>query len=194
MNQNYSYDQVYDATVRGFDAMYQISRQSVKARWPYLSNKARCKVARGLVHLRHVGKNPEKYLSRAETADAWNARAKQFADDHALRNTLAVYLIVPTPVGMAEGPITNIWYLANGHGALGGSLWSDWYTFANQFMNYDYNITSGNASDREWAAQRNAEKIMNMSERLSDRAAEITAPHVKRAMLQFVHNFKSYQR
>ena len=194
MNQEYSYDQVYDATKRGFDALYKLSRNAAKAKWRELSPEDRQDVARGLVHLRHVGKNPAKYLSRAETADAWNARAKQFAADHSTQDTRVAYHIVPSPVGMAEGPISNIWFFANGRGALGGSLWNDWYTLADQFMNYDYNVTSTDEFAKEHYATQNAEKLMTIAERMSDRAAEVTSPLPKRMLLQLAHKFKSYQR
>ena len=191
MSNTYSYDLVYDATVRAFDALYTNSRHSIRANWPKMTPAERHDAMRGLVHLRHVGQDPNKYLSRNETEAAWHQRARAFSAQYPAHSAASAYRVVPTPVGVAEGPMSHIWRFANGRGVLGHNLWHDWYTLAETFMHYDYDRTSGSKS---YEAQQHAEKLINISERLCDRAAEVKAPCLKRNMLKFIHNFKSYDR
>lgn len=198
MKQEYSFDQVYDATQRGFNALYVIIRNDVKRVWKQMNRTERYTVMRALVNLRRIGMTPDLYLGRACTEAAWVARAQKFAKERGLAEVRSAYYIVPNPASMTLAQVQDAlgFYYADGKKLVGGHwYWHNYYNLATDFMRYDYSRADDNPYDNSpYSTQRHAAGVMERAERLSDRAEEIKAHGLKREWLKFVHNLKKYEQ
>ena len=193
MKQEYSFEQVYDAAQRGFDALYTIVRHDVRGAWKKMNRAERYNAARGLVALRDVASAPDKYLSRAMTEDAWIDRAKKFAKEHDLPDIKSAYYIIQDPVGMSMRDFQNVlgFYYGDNKKLCGGYWnWQGYHNLADAFMRYDYERTS----DSPVVTQNKAAKVIGVSERICDRAAEVQANGIKREFLKLIHKCKSYNK
>lgn len=201
MVQNYTFSQVHDAAVCGFNALYVIARNDVRHVWRYMTRPEQRLVARGLVDLRRFGKNVDQNLSRATTAKAWRARAEKYAASYNLSDICHIYSIVPTPTMVAQGNIPSALVFRYGDGEVCGSAErkATFDALAGEYMMFDY-ACNGEFGDKSVlansGAQKNARRVVQLSNDLQRQAAEIQARKsmsgansIKQIMLDFVYDF-----
>lgn len=164
----YTSGQVYDAARTGLNAIYVIARNDIRKRWKHMTREQRYNAMRGLVVIGRVARDPQKYLSRANTEAEWCARAKAFAAAHNLHVSEAYYF-VQTP----EGNVVNAAGKAlfgNAYG--GGGMHAELYNLTENIRRYDYQSTSQVPWSRGFAPKR-ATDIVATAKRLNDQATRI---------------------
>lgn len=186
MIQKYSYDDVCNATMRGFEALYTISRKDIRNKWQKMTRDEKFKAARGLVRLRKIAHAPQEYLSRATTEEAWRTRASEYATKKQLPKVEYAYYFVPTPSTMATKHVQNAlnFTYRDGH-RYGGGHSAIFYRLADAFMRYDYNITTHSPLTNAHAAD-----VILRAKQLTDRENEIKANWVKGMALHIWHKCK----
>ena len=129
---NVTDEKVQESMKAGLMAYKKIAKFRIKEnakQWKALSMGEKMSVARALVSMELVAKNPVKFFSRATTESAWHARAKAYAKEENLPSVFYAYYFVPSPMGLVHSAAKT---------ALKQPLSSEYYNFLQTIQDYEY--------------------------------------------------------
>lgn len=124
--------------------------------WESLSLKEKADVARGLVYMERVAKNPELFFAKRYTFNDWKKRALKCAAEYKISKNNAFYAV--------KGPKENVKHNVQNvlHGSIAGWFYKKYGDFLKMIQDYEY-------ADCKWAKDIAAEEIMQESQRIADR-------------------------
>ncbi len=125
--------------------------------WKGLPLKERVEIARSLVFMSRVAKDPKQYFSPKYTYAQWSARAKEYAEKHNLskENAFAAYYIVDGPKDIVESGAQNA------INELSVPTFFKYANFLDMIQKYEY-------ADNDWEKERCAESIITESKRVNE--------------------------
>ena len=154
--------EVYTAIRNGFAAYHGIARAQIARNWAKMAHGERVAVARALVYLGGVARNPAEYFSRIETEEDWMWRANEYAKEKGIRASYAFY-IVPNPTVMVLNNVTPLFESGTS---------ADFFYFCSLVQKWEYNRTDNKAAS-DFIAAQSANKIIKLAERVSNQAKKI---------------------
>ena len=133
MYKKYQEQEVRSAIKSGLKSLTDLARVRIKPFWKNMDLKERCAVARSLVYMEHVAKNPDAYFSRESTEAAWNQRAMEYAQQKKLHDLSSAYYIVQDPTGIVWHKALGVFFDGNGR---------DYYNFCKSVQQWMYDTRS----------------------------------------------------
>lgn len=123
--------------------------------WKKLPLSEKVAVARSLVYMSHVAKEPKLYLAPEYTLADWRARAHKFTVEYNLSTMDTAYLIVPGPKEIVSsntrGVISEPYFSAEFH--------HKYYNFLKMIQDYEY-------AKKGWEKELAAEMVKEESKRI----------------------------
>ena len=100
MSKKYKEADVRNAIKQGLKNYADLARVRVKSAWKNMSLQEQCAVARSLVFMEHVAKNPDAYFSRETTEESWRKRATEYMRTKRFFDFGLAYYMVADPTGV----------------------------------------------------------------------------------------------
>ena len=112
-------------------------------------------IARSLVYMSHVAKEPKLYLAPEYTLADWRARAYKYTQENNLQNMSTAYLIVPGPKEIVSSNTRDVisepYFSAEFH--------HKYYNFLKMIQDYEY-------AEKGWEKEAAAEMVKEESKRI----------------------------
>ena len=148
--------------------------------WKKLPLSEKVAVARSLVYMSHVAKEPKLYLAPEYTLADWRARAHKFTVEYNLSTMDTAYLIVPGPKEIVSsntrGVISEPYFSAEFH--------HKYFNFLGMIQDYEY-------ADRSWKKDIDAEAIVAESKRIKKVLDINPTPYLLRPIKRMEIMFRS---
>ena len=148
--------------------------------WKKLPLSEKVAVARSLVYMSHVAKEPKLYLAPEYTLADWRARAHKFTVEYNLSTMDTAYLIVPGPKEIVSsntrGVISEPYFSAEFH--------HKYFNFLGMIQDYEY-------ADRSWKKDIDAEAIVAESKRIKKVLEINQTPYLLRPIKRIEIMFRS---